>query len=107
MPAARARPSHPSRAAAPAGDSEGGWQPVGPSALPFQDGWHVPTALDEAGIAAVKAQFVATTARAARIGFDVAELHAAHGYLLHEFLSPLANRRGRRLRRQPRETACA
>lgn len=69
------------------------WTPIAPSAIPFDDGWHVPHALSRAEMSAVRDEFVAATARAERIGLDVIELHAAHGYLLHEFLSPLANAR--------------
>ncbi len=69
------------------------WATVAPSALAFTDGWQTPEALDAAGLARVQAAFVQAAQRAARIGFDVVELHAAHGYLLHEFLSPLSNHR--------------
>ena len=69
------------------------WPTVGPSALAFDDGWQVPAALDEAGIRQIKQQFVEATRRAARIGFDVVELHGAHGYLMSSFLSPLSNQR--------------
>lgn len=72
------------------------WPTVAPSALPFADGWATPEALDEAGIERVIAAFVQAAARAARIGFDVVEIHAGHGYLLHQFFSPLANRRSDR-----------
>jgi 2,4-dienoyl-CoA reductase-like NADH-dependent reductase (Old Yellow Enzyme family) len=71
----------------------GGWRPVAPSAVPQIPNEAAPLALDAAGIVRIKAAFVATTRRAARLGFDALELHAAHGYLLHEFLSPLSNRR--------------
>jgi 2,4-dienoyl-CoA reductase-like NADH-dependent reductase (Old Yellow Enzyme family) len=70
----------------------GGWTAVAPSAVAFGR-YAEPVALDEAGIAKVIADFVAAAERAARAGFDVIELHAAHGYLLHEFLSPLSNTR--------------
>ncbi len=73
--------------------NEDPWPTIGPSALPFDDGWPAPQALDEAGMQSVIAAFVAAAQRAARIGFDVVELHGAHGYLMHEFLSPLSNRR--------------
>jgi 2,4-dienoyl-CoA reductase-like NADH-dependent reductase (Old Yellow Enzyme family) len=72
---------------------EGGWQPVGPSALAFAPHYAVPAALDKSGIDAVVAAFRMAARRAARAGFDFVEIHAAHGYLIHEFLSPLANRR--------------
>jgi 2,4-dienoyl-CoA reductase-like NADH-dependent reductase (Old Yellow Enzyme family) len=72
----------------------GGWTPiVAPSAIPFDAGYQTPMALDAAGIARVVDDFRAAAARAVDIGMQVLELHAAHGYLLHEFLSPLANTR--------------
>lgn len=73
--------------------SEGGWQPVAPSAIPFSDHYGMPAELDRAGMEKVVADFVAATHRAAAAGFDVVEVHAAHGYLLHEFISPLSNHR--------------
>jgi 2,4-dienoyl-CoA reductase-like NADH-dependent reductase (Old Yellow Enzyme family) len=73
--------------------SEGGWTPVGPSAAPFRPGDPVPTALDEAGIRRVVDAFAAAAARAVDAGFELVEVHAAHGYLLHAFLSPLVNDR--------------
>jgi len=71
----------------------GGWDVVGPSAIPFDEGSPVPKALDEAGIDGIVAAFEAGTKRALAAGFRVIEIHAAHGYLLHEFLSPLSNQR--------------
>lgn len=77
-----------------ASPAAGGWSPVlAPSAVPFDDGWQVPLALDEAGLARIVDDFVVATRRAAAAGFRVAEIHAAHGYLLHQFLSPISNRR--------------
>ena len=75
----------------PAG--QGDWTVVAPSALPFDAGWNMPQALDEAGIQAVIADFRDAARRALEAGFELVELHAAHGYLLHQFLSPLSNRR--------------
>jgi 2,4-dienoyl-CoA reductase-like NADH-dependent reductase (Old Yellow Enzyme family) len=71
----------------------GGWPIVGPSAVPFDEGNPVPKALDQAGIDGIVAAFEAGTKRALTAGFRVIEIHSAHGYLLHEFLSPLSNRR--------------
>lgn len=73
--------------------AEGGWPVVGPSPVPFNEGDPVPTPLDKAGIEGICTAFEAAAARALAAGFRVIEIHAAHGYLLHEFLSPLSNRR--------------
>jgi 2,4-dienoyl-CoA reductase-like NADH-dependent reductase (Old Yellow Enzyme family) len=73
--------------------SEGGWRPFAPSAVAYKDGEAPPEALDASGLARVRDAFVAAAKRADRLGIDAIEVHAAHGYLLHEFLSPLANHR--------------
>ncbi|HST44221.1 MAG TPA: NADH:flavin oxidoreductase/NADH oxidase, partial [Luteimonas sp.] len=71
----------------------GGWQTVAPSALAYNGNYPLPVALDEDGIRAVVDDFRAATRRALAAGFGVVEVHAAHGYLLHQFLSPLSNQR--------------
>lgn len=71
----------------------GGWQPVAPSALPQLPGESPPSSLDEAGLERVKQAFVDAARRAVRLKLDAIELHGAHGYLLHEFLSPISNQR--------------
>lgn len=72
---------------------EGGWSTVAPSAIPFYEGNPEPIALDKNGLAKIIADFRAGAQRALRAGFEVVEIHAAHGYLLHEFLSPHSNQR--------------
>ncbi|BBK38503.1 NADH:flavin oxidoreductase / NADH oxidase [Allostella sp. ATCC 35155] len=77
-------------------DQAGGelaWPVVAASAEPLEPGWLVPEALDRAGMASMREAWRTATLRAAEAGFAVAEVHSAHGYLLHSFLSPLANRR--------------
>lgn len=69
------------------------WPTVAPSAIPHDAGWHIPAELDDEGLAEVKRDFVTATERADRAGVDLIELHGAHGYLLHEFMSPVSNRR--------------
>lgn len=72
---------------------EGNWDVVSASALPYSDANQTPTELDDAGMMAIEAEFVAAAEAAARAGFDLLELHCAHGYLLSSFLSPLSNAR--------------
>ena len=74
-------------------ESEGGWKVVAPSAVPFTDNYPMPQALTTDGIQEVIAAFAAAARRACQAGFRVLEIHGAHGYLIHEFLSPLSNRR--------------
>jgi 2,4-dienoyl-CoA reductase-like NADH-dependent reductase (Old Yellow Enzyme family) len=83
----------PALGAAPLKPEEGAWTTVAPSALPFGPGWHVPEALSREGITEVQAQFAAAVRRAERIGYDLVEMHCGHGYLLHQFLSPISNQR--------------
>src|SRR6476660_433332 len=74
-------------------DHANGWQTVAPSAIPYQDGENPPVALDRSGLTRVREAFVAAAQRAAQFGIDAVQLHGAHGYLLHQFLSSLSNRR--------------
>jgi 2,4-dienoyl-CoA reductase-like NADH-dependent reductase (Old Yellow Enzyme family) len=75
------------------GPQESPWQTVAPSPIPFSDGWHVPRELTLQEIESLVKSFETAATRAKRLGFDVLELHSAHGYLLHQFLSPLSNQR--------------
>ena len=74
-------------------DEEGGWPTIAPSAIPYKPGWRTPSLLTEDGMTQIVDQFVAASKRAYNIGFDFVELHAANGYLLNQFLSPLSNTR--------------
>src|SRR5215470_17542227 len=93
------------------GPQESPWPTLAPSALPFSETWHTPRELARTEILALVDAFVQSAQRARRIGFDVLELHSAHGYLLHQFLSPLSNRRsdeyGRNRMKFPLEVAHA
>ncbi|MFA7095313.1 MAG: NADH:flavin oxidoreductase/NADH oxidase [Gammaproteobacteria bacterium] len=77
----------------PLATAQGGWQPVGPSAIPFAAGYPTPREMTAADMDHVKDAFAAAARRALAAGFEVVEVHMAHGYLLHEFLSPLSNKR--------------
>lgn len=90
----KASTSAPWKGGKPLPVTAGGWQPImAPSAVAFDEGYQVPEALDEQGIARVVVAFEAAAKRAVEAGARIIELHAAHGYLLHEFMSPLSNQR--------------
>lgn len=72
---------------------EGGWRTFGPSALPHMPDWPVPQELDQYGMTRIRDAFVAAATRARDVGLSLVELHGAHGYLIHQFLSPISNRR--------------
>ena len=92
--AGRKASTHPPFAGSkPLAAHEAPWQTVAPSAIPFAEGWHVPRELSAGEIRSLVDAFVDSAERAKRIGFEVLELHSAHGYLLQQFLSPLSNRR--------------
>ncbi len=77
----------------PLGKDEGAWETVAPSAIPYDPSWHVPRAMTKDEMKATLDDYVSYVQRAERVGYDLLELHAAHGYLLHQFLSPLSNQR--------------
>jgi len=77
----------------PLSDAEGGWEPIAPSAIAFSEGYRTPHELTLTEIAQVQQAFVDAAQRAAQAGFDLIELHGAHGYLIHSFLSPISNKR--------------
>jgi NADPH2 dehydrogenase len=95
----------------PLAPGEGAWQTVAPSPIPFGEGWHVPQELSVSQLKMLVERFVEATTRARRLGLEVVELHSSHGYLLHQFLSPLANQRkdayGRERMKFPLEVAAA
>lgn len=78
---------------APLAADEGAWRTVSASAIPFTDGWHTPQALTLDEVGGIVQSFEAAARRALDAGFQVVEIHGAHGYLLHQFLSPLSNHR--------------
>jgi 2,4-dienoyl-CoA reductase-like NADH-dependent reductase (Old Yellow Enzyme family) len=72
---------------------EGAWETVAPSPIPYADGWHVPRELTKAEIEQIQQDFIESVKRAERVGYELIEMHAGHGYLTHQFLSPLSNTR--------------
>ncbi len=70
------------------------WETIAPSAIPFGPNWHLPREMTAADMERVRESFVTSARRAVRVGFDAIELHAAHGYLIHSFVSPISNKRG-------------
>ena len=90
----KASTSAPWKGGIPIDESAGGWNPIfAPSPIPFDSGYQVPRELDEAGIRQIATAFAKAARRCLEAGAKVVEIHAAHGYLLHEFLSPLSNHR--------------
>ena len=85
--------SPPAAGGKPLAPEDGGWETIGPSAIPYGPGWPEPRPMTADDIAQCIADHVASVQRAERIGFDIIEMHGAHGYLMHQFLSPLSNQR--------------
>lgn len=83
----------PARDGLPLTAEQGAWPTVAPSAIPFAANWHTPRAATRADLEKIKADFVAAVDRCERVGFDLIELHAGHGYLMNQFLSPITNTR--------------
>ncbi|HYA40988.1 MAG TPA: NADH:flavin oxidoreductase/NADH oxidase [Syntrophobacteraceae bacterium] len=77
----------------PLKEDEGGWKPIAPSPIPFDDGYPVPTEMSGGDVEGVRSRFIESAELSVDAGFEVLEIHMAHGYLLHEFLSPLSNKR--------------
>ena len=102
-PGARPRPTCPGTAASRSAAAEGGWQTGRAEPAAFDEGYPVPRAIDADEIDASSAPFATPPGARAQAGFEVVEIHMAHGYLLHEFLSPLVEPAHRRVRRDPRE----
>ena len=83
----------PWRGGKPLDTGNGGWQPIAPSPVPFAEGYAVPREMMEADMERVRKEFAAAACRGREAGFEVIEVHMAHGYLMHEFLSPMTNKR--------------
>jgi 2,4-dienoyl-CoA reductase (NADPH2) len=84
---------HPVRGETPLGKKQGGWETVGPSPIAFSEEFPIPKPLAKEDIKKIIIKFREAAKRAIKAGFDIIEIHAAHGYLLHSFLSPLSNKR--------------
>jgi 2,4-dienoyl-CoA reductase-like NADH-dependent reductase (Old Yellow Enzyme family) len=92
--AGRKASSHPPfKGGKPLGPNDSPWPTVAPSPIPYGEGWHTPHELSISDLKSLVDRYVSSVERARRIGFDVVELHSAHGYFLHQFLSPLSNQR--------------
>src|SRR5207237_374498 len=89
----KASAQRPWEGARPLKAGEDAWETIAPSAIPFGSDWPLPREMSATDIARVRDAFVAATKRAMRAGVDAIELHGAHGYLLHSFLSPISNKR--------------
>jgi len=89
----KASTTPPGQGARPLTADEGAWETLGPSPIPFGEGWPVPREMTKADMKQVTNEFVSAVQRADRVGYDLVELHGGHGYLLSEFISPLANQR--------------
>jgi 2,4-dienoyl-CoA reductase-like NADH-dependent reductase (Old Yellow Enzyme family) len=90
----KASTAEPWKGGGPVTPADGGWEPIwAPSAIPFREGWQVPRALTIHGIKDVVNAFASAAGRVLSAGGRIVEIHAAHGYLIHEFLSPLSNHR--------------
>ncbi|WP_164662191.1 NADH:flavin oxidoreductase/NADH oxidase [Tropicibacter sp. Alg240-R139] len=83
----------PAKDGLPLTEEQGAWETIAPSAIPFAETWHTPREATTEDMAEIKQQFVDAVIRADRVGFDLVELHAGHGYLINQFLSPITNRR--------------
>ena len=93
MPAARPRRKNRGKAPARSTPDADPWPTMAASPMPFGEGWHTPREVTEADMERVREAFVSSAQRALRIGFDEIELHMAHGYLVHGFMSPISNKR--------------
>jgi 2,4-dienoyl-CoA reductase-like NADH-dependent reductase (Old Yellow Enzyme family) len=89
----KASTAAPWKGGGPVGLNDGGWQTMAPSSIPFAEGYPTPRELDNNDLTVIEEQFVNAARRAQEAGFKVCELHLAHGYLMHQFLSPLTNQR--------------